>query len=317
MNVQPCTLQTPNGRIDTFLLEEPHRTAFIDQLKELLLEFNPKGSYPGPNPCSIEKSDLQLLSQSTYKICDKTDGIRVLFVCLTFKGHKIASLVTRGFDVYVCKIDKCPKVWKQGTVFDGEIATIDTTARFVGFDAIIVSGIPVWKSPLSKRLEAASISMKDYRWTPGEVEITFKTYYDSVDDLLQHRQTSVPEDGIILTPEDDPVKIGRHRRLYKMKPHGKHTVDFLLQNSRDLLVYNPGTKQHSHVASLQASVDLSGNNSHDNLIVECAMSGPGQWTYVKIRTDKHTANDMLTYKKTMVNIQEDLTLDDIKKSLRR
>lgn len=311
MNVRPCSLNTPHGSLQTHSLEDPDKTEFIEQLKGLLAEFNPKGTYPGPNPCSIERSDLRLLSKSRYKICDKTDGVRVLFACLLFKGHKIAALVTRGFDVYICKIDKCPKVWKQGTVFDGEIATVDGTPRFVGFDAIFVSGIPVWKSPLSKRLEAAAMSLTDYAWTPGEVEITFKTYYDSIDAFIARPDAArAPEDGIILTPEDEPVRVGRHRTLYKMKPQGKHTVDFKLQNSRDLLVYNPGTKTHSHVASLQASVDLQ-----EGAIVECAMSGPGIWTYLSVRTDKNTANDMLTYKKTMVNIEEDLTIEHIKKAL--
>jgi hypothetical protein len=298
------------GDFPTYALLDPDKTEFIEQLKNLLQYFNPKGTYPGPNPCSIEKSDLGSLKQSKYKVCEKTDGVRVLFVCLFFKGHKIAALVTRGFDVYVCPIDKCPRVWKQGTVFDGEIATIGNTPSFVGFDAIFVSGIPVWNAPLSKRLDAAKRSLVDYQWTPGEISISFKEYYDTIDEYLAHTDETRPEDGVILTPEEDPVKVGRHKRLFKMKPRGKHTVDFLLSNSKDLSVYNPGTKSHSHVASLQASVDLQ-----EGSIVECTMSAPGIWTYVAVRTDKHTANDMLTYKKTMVNIEEDLTLDHIKHAM--
>lgn len=306
-SVEACSFRD----LPAHALVDPDKTDFIEQLKDLLQHFNPKGTYPGPNPCSIEKSDLPTLKQSKYKVCEKTDGVRVLFVCLFFKGHKIAAFITRGFDVYICSMKRCPSVWKQGTVFDGEIATIHGMPCFVGFDAIFVSGIPVWNAPLSKRLDAAIRSLVDYEWTPGEVCITFKDYYDSIDEYLAQTDQSRPEDGVILTPEDDPVCIGRHKRLFKMKPRGKHTVDFLLSNSKDLHVYNPGTRTHSHVASLEASiVDLQ-----EGAIVECSMSTPGIWTYISVRTDKKQANDMLTYKKTMVNIEEDLTLDHIKRAM--
>jgi len=219
---------------------------------------------------------------------------------------KLALLVTRNWDVFVLKIDTCPRVWRQGMVCDGELVNIDNQWTWLGFDAIILSGIPVWKEPLSTRLRYAQLAWKDYGHTKGELSLQWKQFYQSVHDYQSAmKMSSMASDGVILTPEQDPVRVGRHRRLFKLKHNDKHTVDFMITDGRDLHVFNPAGKVHVKVAMLSSPVEAS-----DGTIIECSFTD-ASWSFVCYRTDKSTANDVLTYNKTLVNIEEQLTIHDL------
>ena len=305
---------------DTFAILEPVRSHLVGLIRNYVEEYAGASKFPGPNPCSIERADLRSLRGHKYWICDKTYGIRCLLVCLQYvhEGRagneplKLAVLVTRSWELFLVKIDICPRVWRQGLVCDGELVKIDTQWTWLGFDAIIVSGVPVWKEPLSHRIQAARATMFDYRQSPGEIRITWKRYYDSMEEYMRTKNDSNrhPSDGVILTPEDDPVRAGRHKRLYKLKDGDKHTVDFLVTNEVDLSVYNPAIKGHVVVAKLTTALSAQADAGSHPLIAECAFAD-NQWTFVCTRTDKATANDMLTYNKTLVNIEEKLTLNDL------
>jgi hypothetical protein len=299
---------------DTFAIVEPVRSLLIDRIRELVQDLTQGTKFPGPNPCSIERSNLRSFKSQKYWVCDKTDGIRCLFVCINYIATvgedtvpvKLALLVTRNWDVFVLKIDTCPRVWRQGVVCDGELVKIDHQWTWLGFDAVIVSGIPVWKEPLSVRLRCAQLAWKDYVHTSDELLLRWKPFYPSVLEYMEAMKgMKTVSDGVILTPENDPIRVGRHRRLFKLKHNDKHTVDFLVTCGVDLHVYNPGTKQHVKVATLKSSVD-----GPDGSIAECSFVD-NVWSFVCFRTDKSTANDLLTYNKTLVNIEEVMTLHDL------
>jgi len=299
---------------DTFAMVEPTRSLVIDQIRQLVFDLVQGAKFPGPNPCSIERSNVRSFKSQNYWVCDKTDGIRCLFVCM---GHtvtiqdrsvslKLCLLVTRNWEVHVQKIDICPRVWRQGLVVDGELVKIDDQWTWLGFDAILVSGIPVWREPLSVRLRCAKLAWTHYRHTPGEVCLGWKPFYPSVSEYMEAtKDQPMVSDGVILTPEADPVRVGRHRRLFKLKHNDKHTVDFLVEHGRDLCIYNPATKDHVKVAMLSEPL-----THPTRTIAECRFVD-GVWVFVCFRTDKDTANDLLTYNKTLVNAQECLTLHDL------
>jgi hypothetical protein len=45
-------------------------------------------------------------------------------------------------------------------------------------------------------------------------------------------------------------------------------------------------------------------------VVECSFKN-GVWVPLQMRMDKTEANDILTYQRTLVNIEENISLDDI------
>jgi hypothetical protein len=283
----------------------------LQRIRDLVRGLSPHGTFPGPNPCSMEKADLKTISRSDNWLCEKTDGTRVMLAFLTYQGTKVAFLVTRSWDVYVIGIRCCPKVLFQGTVIDGELVFARGEWIWLGFDAMIVSGVPVWNLKLSERLAAAHRGFSAYQRHPKDsLRLSFKQYFKKFDDYVAYLQTSeYPTDGTIVTPEHLPIVLGRHKTLFKLKDTGKHTVDFEFQSPNILKVYDQSRKLSVQVGTLtRANQDLA-----PGTIVEASFSGNGgEWSLVTIRQDKTTSNDMLTYTKTMLNIRENLGLDDLR-----
>lgn len=288
----------PHGRVHRVL--EPVRTQLVERIKDLVRKLSPNGHFPGPNPCSIERADLTTLNPRDYKICEKTDGTRMMLAFLTHDGLRLALLVGRAWDVYIATAGAIPTAWFQGTAFDGEL--LDDV--WLGFDAMYVCGIPVFAEPLPQRLAAAAEAMTAYSRTSGDsFEIRFKAYYDTFDDYAAVGKI----DGIILTPIRQPVVVGRHRALYKLKDAGKHTVDFEHVQKR-LKVYDPAQKKAVVVGKL-----IDAPPKLPRCIVEAAWVQGDTWKFVGVREDKTTCNDLLTFEKTKLNVQENLTIDDLKR----
>lgn len=279
----------------------------VEQIKQLVGSLSPRGKFPGPNPCSLEKADLPKLKKGGNWLCEKTDGTRVLLVFLMHRGTKVALLVTRAWDVYVIGLRHVPKALFQGTVFDGELLTKQKI--WLGFDAMIVAGVPVWSLPLSGRLTAARRSLGKYVHNPGDaLQIQFKAYFRVFSEYTAYLKTTThPTDGTVITPENSPVVLGRHQTLYKLKDSGKHTVDFEFADPDTLSVYCPTRGGSVPVGKLAPGF----GRVTAGCIVEAAWAFGDTWSLVTIRSDKTTSNDMLTYTKTRINLRENLTLADL------
>jgi len=296
------------GGFRTHRLRDPQRSAYLEQICDMWSGLSPQKSrrFPGPNPCSIEKADFDTIRQHQYKVCEKTDGYRVLLVACMFGEYQLLTLITRAWDVYVIPLDKCPRVWYQGTVLDGELVK-NNAGQWVwmGFDAIVVSGIPVYRDSLDDRLEALKRSMRHYEPSPKDtVILRIKPYYDTLQEYENHL-TDVQHnvDGVILTPATLGIHVGRHQNMYKLKGAGQHTVDFLYKD-RGLHVFDP--KQQHHVCVANMTIDIPPGS-----IIECSFEKNNTWRFHHVRHDKTTANDMLTYKKTLTNIDENIQIGDI------
>lgn len=303
--------------------------------------------FPGPNPVSLDRSHFGALRRQPYYVCEKTDGVRHALVCCrlpapTERGfHNVCALVNRAMAVYLLPIQRLPRAAYQGTVLDGEVAWNREAGawEYVAFDAPCVSGVPVRNEPLVERMGALHCIMKVYRGTGGVHErdplaLVPKAFYSSIKDYeaaLPALTRRYEVDGLILTPANPGCVYGQHAELFKLKT--KHTVDFLVVQGDLLAVYDPraqGGNGHTVVGRLEPH-DRTQIPPQPGAIVECsAASQPGSfcaagpfpppggreqlgiWRLLGVRTDKTTANNMTTYTKTLLNIVENLTLDDLR-----
>lgn len=278
----------------------------------------PQNRFPGPNPVSLDTSHFGTLKSEPYVACEKTDGIRMLLVCCTVPtasggSVNLVALVDRAHAWYVCPLRHVPKALFQGSLLDGELAWNKTRGGwdYLVFDAVTVSGIPVLNCTLHERMRGVGRGLAAYKAAPSDpVIVRLKRFVPCTDnagvrDLAASTAQTYDIDGLILTPELAPVTYGRHMRMFKLKFGHRHTVDFLVaRNCQDLLVYDHG--KHVVVAR------LAGNAyAHPDTIVECTSAGDDGWTVVGVRTDKTTANDMFTYRKTLLNMKERLDWDRI------
>ena len=110
-------------------------------------------------------------------------------------------------------------------------------------------------------------------------------------------------DGLILVPELSYAVVGRHTELFKVKT--KHTVDFLVaEDGIQLGVYNQSSRSHMNVARARTRASAGA-------ILECSRGVDELWDVVCMRTDKRTANDKLTYERTLVNMKEAISYDEL------
>lgn len=301
-------VQIAESGLRTWAVDEPE---LVQLVQDLVRALSPAGRFPGPNPCSVERRDLAGVRDAW--LCEKTDGTRVLLVFARFRGVNLCCVVTRAWEVFLTPLRHSPRAAFQGTVLDGELVTAaDGGHVWLGFDAMVVCGVPVWRDPLSHRLDAARRCLGAYSPAPGDpVRLEYKRYFRSFREYAAYLPTSpFPADGTIVTPEQTPVCVGRHQGLLKLKDAGGHTVDFEFAAPDVLKVYDARSRGGVPVAR----IDLAGAAPPAvGAIVECLKreTDDAVWVLVKVRVDKTQSNDVLTYERTQVNARERMTLADL------
>lgn len=223
----------------------------------------------------------------------------------------ISVLMDRSFSLYLFPLRHTPTAMFQGTILDGEVAYNKLSKRwtFLIFDALDVSGIPMHTLPFSQRMACVQKALAPYRPEPDDPGLLCVKKFipsciaSSFKEHMGSMQSSYDIDGIILTPEDDSIVFGRHMGMFKLKTH--HTVDFeVAPNGIGLMVYDFTKQKSVTVAKLSSS-------STPGTVVECELMNDDCWKIIHQRKDKSTANDMLTYTKTLLNIRESITLDEV------
>lgn len=295
-------------------IHEPDATELRTQLAILTQQSN----FPGPNPVSIDRTDFPKLREQPYFLAEKTDGVRFAFMVVRYKGLKMCVLFDRKLTPYVFKIQGCPRALSQGSVFDGELVRDKESGHFVYliFDTVVACGVPVFMSSFEDRLEIAKKALFFYTWTdtdtakieikefvPASQKYTFEAH-------CKNRKRRFAADGVVMMPALDPVIIGKHDRLFKLKTD--HTIDALAQKGK-LYVYDEKTKRNKLIG---VPVGPGAHLAADGAIVECRLApdtGPknDKWIVVNRRTDKAVSNNRFTFEKTLLNIRENLSLEQI------
>lgn len=290
--------------------DEAHLTTMLAQLTG-------SAKFPGPSPCSLERSDFDKFQHQLYWVCEKTDGVRFLLMCVQ-TDKTLCCLVDRALGVYLAPIQCVPTAMYQGSVIDCELAFNKADGKWdlMMFDAYVLSGVPVHGLPFSRRIQCLKRAMALYTPSPTDpFRLMIKDFVSStafVDAeaglMLERKRAAYAVDGLIMTPENTPPTPGRCPSLLKLKT--KHSVDFVVSaNGAELSVFDPSTRTHIVVAHL-------GTRATPGSIVECVQH-QGTWQVVCVRQDKKTANDMFTYRKTMANAMENITEDELFSLFRR
>ena len=246
---------------------------------------------------SIERRHFCLFKRQPYLVCEKTDGVRHLLVS-TPDG--VVALVNRAFHVEPVKI-RIPK----DTLLDGELVKAKTGTKmiFMVYDAVRVKGENLTRAPLDQRLEKARAVLKGIIKTAGApFEVRVKTMWPLGTPFPDLNSFEYETDGLVFTPVEEPIRMGTHETMFKWKPRERITIDFCLQNGKDLFVQDRGEPYKE--AALHKPVDLP-----NGTIVECGYGDLG-WFVEKIRTDKTHANNRRTYFRTLVNLRENILVTE-------
>lgn len=262
-----------------------------------------KNRFPGPQPVSIERRHFPLLKRQPYVVCEKTDGVRYMLVCPP--GSKESYLVNRNFETKLVSFAGFPK----DTILDGELVTTkDKRELFMVHDAVRVKGYNLMGEPLSTRLgfaiNAVKIIIKS-RKDPFEIKVKTMIPLERIQELPALDSFEYETDGIVMTPINEPIRMGTHETMFKWKPHNRITVDFMIKNGNELWVQDRG------VPFLEAELHIQ-NQRHDirdGSIVECGYGDLG-WFVEKVRSDKNYANNRRTYYNTCANLRENIQFNE-------
>uniref|UniRef100_A0AB38ZM25 mRNA guanylyltransferase n=1 Tax=Mantoniella tinhauana virus 1 TaxID=3111543 RepID=A0AB38ZM25_9VIRU len=297
-------------------------TAFYKYVTTFIhTQWGTKNFFPGPQPISIEYKHFPILKSGEYYVCEKTDGERCMMVALTYEGQGRCVFVNRNFEMTDVTL-RLGKSAYEGTILDGELYE----GTLMVYDAVIVSGVPVWDKPLDERLSAAKDLMKPIIYMKSDVHrLKCKTFHH-MRDFAHFMDVYLPTveqkiDGLIFTPVNEPVRTGTHETMFKWKPREKNTIDFLMkwEPTRE----TPGVAKGEHrwrlyvqeKGKLYFESEILTNEPwyEDGAIVECqyiTWEEPMWWKPLKRRFDKSHPNNRRTFYRTIVNIKEDIQMKE-------
>lgn len=256
-------------------------------------------TFPGSQPVSLTRKNLDSLTRIPYVVCEKSDGERHML--LIFRRE--VFIIDRMFNVY--RVSMSFPDMEHTTLLDGELI-IDSKSqqpdsravRYLVYDAIQVKGRSVAKETLLHRLKAAYV---DLIWPrKARKEDSFAIYLKDFFDVCHSASFVFPLgcrlphecDGLIFTPADDAYKAGTCLRLLKWKPAHLNTVDFVIE-----LVMGFEPKQlHAKLLPAVAGVQLftgiwlarhgemwnwlvENRNKVNNKVVECGWD-PDAYTFI-------------------------------------
>ncbi|XP_076923488.1 uncharacterized protein LOC143585614 isoform X2 [Bidens hawaiensis] len=301
---------------------EPMRQ-FCNQVLKLSGRGRGKPRFPGSHPVSLSRDNLQLLKQRYYYATWKADGTRYMML-ITWNG---CYLIDRNFNFRSVQL-RFP------------CGNVNEERRYLIYDLIAINKRSLVDHPFSDRwkiLDNDVIKPRNiererlgksrnpyYRYDLELFRVRRKDFYilSAVSKLLKVfiPKLSHASDGLIFQGWDDPYVPHTHEGLLKWKYPEMNSVDFLLEVGNDnrpmLFVNERGRKKamdRSRVVFKDPSVDVY---SLSGKIIECSWdSEEDAWVYMRMRPDKSTPNEFITFKKVMRsikdNITEEVVLDEI------
>ncbi|KAG7092666.1 hypothetical protein E1B28_009001 [Marasmius oreades] len=211
--------------------------------------------FPGAQPVSFSKKDLERLENQDFWICEKSDGLRVLlFVHTNLQTKEQAVYLIDRHNTYrlveglFFPHHENPMNPLRNTIVDGELV-VDTdprtnadTVRYLVFDCLVVDHQNVMKRPLDKRYgrlnewfyKPYARMMRDHphmmQSQPFEIKIkpiqaayNAEQVFNNEIPNLQHGN-----DGLIYTCVNTHYSPGTDPNILKWKPPSENSIDFKL-----------------------------------------------------------------------------------------
>lgn len=289
-----------------------------------------KGGFPGCQPVSMDRQNLNFLQEKPYKVSWKADGTRYMML---IDGEDEVYFADRDNCVYkvtgLSFLHRKEKRPIKDTVLDGEMV-IDVVneqkyPRFLIYDIIRYEGAEVGKCDFGTRLtciEKEIVGARNTYITQGVIDktkepfsIRKKEFWDVSEAgkiMGQEFQSKLAHepDGLIFQPGRDPYKAGRDDTVLKWKPASMNSVDFKLKVVKESgLGMLPRTVGKLFVGGLDApfsEMKVKGLKEYDGKIIECKWAN-NQWVFMRERTDKSFPNGYKTAQGVINSIREPVT----------
>lgn len=296
--------------------------------------------FPGAVPCSLMRADLDLLRNRHYVALEKTDGTRYLLLVTLINRIPFCVLIDRNRTVRVVNLRFDASAHERSTLFDTELVQHADTGEWVllVFD-LIASGSrlapptrdrSVRPVPYTERMRLAADMVRN-EWRPQRntdafvIRVKRFTALDQFE-ALRHAERShngFPTDGYVFVPVTHAVAPYRNRQMLKWKPLEQHTIDlrlhcrahcfeFWMKDERDEpLLFAPVNRAVPRNERFLAAHGVQVRMG-TAMIVECCFDTELQsWSIVRHRADKQEPNAKYTIERTLQNVRENITKDEL------
>lgn len=291
--------------------------------------------FPGAQPVSMDRDNIDLLRKKPYMVSWKADGTRYMMAIL---DENEVYMLDRDNNVFqVCGLRfverknlDAPLKW---TLLDGEMV-IDkhegqNIPRYLVYDIIRVSGIDVSELRFSpermKTIETDIIKPRQQAMEIGKIirenepfSIRAKQFltcgmaYKFLDEKFARQLTHEP-DGLIFQPSAEPYIAGQCPEVLKWKPPSHNSVDFRLKIQKEegvgLLTKKVGFLYvggfDPSFARMKYTKELE---KYDGKIIECRFEN-NTWIFMRERTDKSFPNSYKTARSVFNSIKNPVTKD--------
>ncbi len=301
--------------------------------------------FPGPLPVSLERKDFHKLKTYPYLVTAKTDGVRYLmlsyknkiyFVNRTYSFYELDSIFNVLFKIKEHQKD-------LDFLVDGELIIKDNKYIYVIHDLVTYSPIEkdnmhISASSFNVRYDAAKKLMTQYIEKDTQelgLLIVLKQFYPLKDInklidgnfiklYISELELSIKTDGIIFVPESMAIGTYTQFNLYKWKE--KHTFDFyIVEKESKYIFYATEYVGKPMISYSDLSIEcpegqefkiLLEKNCPDFIlsgcVVECYSNSTATMYYPKmVRKDKINPNSLKNIEKTIINVKENITLQDL------
>ncbi|KRZ14995.1 mRNA-capping enzyme [Trichinella zimbabwensis] len=294
-------------------------------------------TFPGAQPVSMDRSNINLLAQELYKVSWKADGTRYMMlienendVFMIDRKNNIFSVP--GLSFFLPDLSASPKQ----TLVDGELVLDRLNGviypRYLIYDVMAINGTSVVNLSYYDReriIQKEIIDPRNLALQRGKLDksrepfgVRRKDFYDisCVEKLLGPKFLEAvlhETDGVVFQPVNDPYRGGTSPKLLKWKPPELNSVDFLLHVKKDTRPGSLGTLiGHLMVTGLHAPFDYIKMTKdlmkYDGKIIECTVVD-GAWKFLRERTDKDSPNSYQTAQAVKESIRFPVTQSDLLK----
>lgn len=287
-------------------------------------------NFPGAQPVSMDRQNINLLRSHRYMVSWKADGCRFM---LYIQDEDNIFFLSRSLHLWRVVNLKFPKMedlnsHMTDTLLDGEMITdiVDDNKihRYLIYDVISLNGKIVAKENFDKRLfYIRNVIVKARRdaktanlISPEEpFKVADKGFY-----YIHHAKKTwtMPltheRDGLIFQPVEAPYTGGTCPGIMKWKPPSHNSIDFRMVIRHiqqhgcipESKVFLYVSNRSEPLATFILSKEQSNFHQYNNKIVEMTLQN-NRWQIMRERTDKVTPNSFETAKATFASIKFPVT----------
>lgn len=292
-----------------------------------------KSGFPGAQPVSMDRNNLKLLQDMSYRVSWKADGTR--YMMLINKKDEI-YFFDRNHSCFEVKDMTFLRAGNlnehlEDTLVDGEMV-IDKykgvcTPRYLIYDIVKISNKSVGNEIFPNRLRCIRKEIIEPRHeaiVKGIIRREREPFGLRLKDFWEIRQAASllgekfarsllhEPDGLIFQPTEQPYMAGVCPNVLKWKPHELNSVDFRLkivtESGRGIVPKKVGVLfVGGHDAPFDKIAVSRTLKELDNKIIECTVNKQGQWVFLRERTDKTLPNSYKTAAAVCESIRHPVT----------